>query len=87
MLSTVDNPFNPWTQFDEWYSWDNYKGYHSLSFLDRVMVTSDDLSDADQLVAYNQALDEIVKEDELGLYIKVPNPASTPATQSDQLTA
>lgn len=72
MLTTTDNPFDPFAQFDEWYAFDTRSGYNTLSFLARVTVTSPDLSEADQLVAIEQAMDEIVKENILGLYRKVP---------------
>lgn len=71
MLTTVDNPFNPFTQFDEWYAFDEAAGYRTTSFLARVVVTSDELSEADQNVAIENAIDEIVKENVLGLYRKV----------------
>jgi hypothetical protein len=71
MLSTVDNPFNPFTRFDEWYAWDVMKGYNTAAFLARVTVSSNDLSEADELAAIDAAIDEIVEENVLGLYIKV----------------
>ncbi len=54
MLSTLDNPFNPFHQFNEWYAWDTRKGYHTLGYLARIAVVSDDLSDADQEQAIKQ---------------------------------
>lgn len=71
MLTTVDNPFDPFTQFKEWYAWDFEKGYHTSSFLARVAKTSDDLSEADQKAAIEEAIDEIVRENVIGLYRKV----------------
>lgn len=71
MLTTVDNPFNPFTHFDEWYVFDAAAGYHTLSFLARIVRTSNELSEADQSLATEQAIDEIVKENVLGLYRKV----------------
>lgn len=62
MLTTVDNPYDPTTQFDQWNTWDQSAGYNTLSYLGRVVVTSDELSEADQSLAYEQAIDEIVKE-------------------------
>lgn len=71
MLSTVDNPFSPFTQFKEWFAFDVGRGYHTASFLDRIAVTSDDLSEADQALALESAMDEIVEENVLGLWVKV----------------
>lgn len=71
MLTTVDNPFNPFTQFDEWYAFDTLKGYNSCSYLARIAVTSDELSDADNELAINEAIDEILYFDVLGIYQKV----------------
>jgi hypothetical protein len=71
MLTTVDNPWNPFTHFDEWYAYDAACGYHTTSFLARIVRTSDELSDADQSLAIEQAIDEIVEENVNGLYQKV----------------
>lgn len=71
MLTTIDNPYNPWTQFDEWYAWDEQAGYHTSGFLARIAITSDELSEADQSVAIENAIDEIVRENVLGIYKKV----------------
>ena len=71
MLTTIDNPYDPFTHFDEWFSFDANKGYHSCSYLDRITVSSPALSDADEEVAIEAAIDEIVKENVLGIYLKV----------------
>jgi len=74
MLTTIDNPFNPFTDFQEWRSFDETAGYHTLSFLARIVRTSDGLSEADQSLAIEEAIDEIVKENVNGMYRKVPSP-------------
>ncbi|MFL6416751.1 MAG: hypothetical protein ACJ74Y_13900 [Bryobacteraceae bacterium] len=81
MLTTVDNPFNPFTNWDEWFAYDEACGYHTTSYLARIVRTSDELSDADQDVAIEDAIDEIVRENINGLYRKVaePEPATTAA--------
>jgi hypothetical protein len=71
MLTTVDNPFDPSTNFDEWRVWDEQAGYYTLSFLARIVKTSDDLSESDQSLAIEDAIDEIVTQNVLGLYRKV----------------
>ncbi len=70
-LTTVDNPFDPFKQFDEWYSYDEALGYSTLGLLARVMISSDELSEADQDRAYELAIDEIVKENVSGMHRKV----------------
>lgn len=71
MLTTVDNPFNPHTQFDQWYAYDRMLGHHTTQFLARIARTSDDLSDADEHAAIEAAIDEIVRENVTGLYRKI----------------
>lgn len=71
MLTTIDNPFNPFTQWDEWYAWDNRNGYHTPSLLGRVVVSSHELSDADQDSAIEDAIDEIVSLNVSGVHRKV----------------
>ena len=70
MLTTVDNPFDPFTQFDEWFAFDAEKGYHSCAYLARVAKTSDELSQADEDKAIEDAIDEIVRLNILGIYRK-----------------
>lgn len=71
MVTTVDNPWDPFTQFTEWYQYDVNAGYHTSSLLARVVVTSNELSEADRLSAVNVAVEEIVAENVLGIYKKV----------------
>lgn len=71
MLTTVDNPFDPFDDFDAWFTWDCTAGYNSSSLLARVARTSDELSEADLRSAIEQAIDEIVQEDVMELFIKV----------------
>lgn len=68
MITTVDNPFDPFTQFDEWFAWDEAAGYHTSSLLARVVKTSDALSEADQEAAYRDAVAEIAKENVSGVH-------------------
>lgn len=76
MLTTVDNPYNPFTQNDEWTTWDTIKGYHTNAFLARIVRLSDDLSEADQEAEIERAIDEVVTHNVLGLYKKVAAPSS-----------
>lgn len=71
MLTTIDNPYDPFTQFDEWFAFDELKGYHSCSYLARIAKSSDELSEEEQSLAIEQAIDEIVQMNVLGIYKKV----------------
>jgi hypothetical protein len=71
MLTTIDNPFNPFERFDDWFNYDRDKGYDSCQYLARIAVTSDELSEVDQALAVERAVDEIVDMNVLGLYKKV----------------
>lgn len=74
MLTTIDNPHNPFTNYDEWYQFDEANGYHTTGYLARVTITSSELSDVDQDLAIESAIDEIVRENINGVYRKVPAP-------------
>lgn len=71
MLTTVDNPYSPFTEFKEWYTFDNAHGYGTLSLLARIVKTSNDMSEADQASAIEHAIDEIVNENVSGMHRKV----------------
>lgn len=81
MLTTVDNPWNPFTQFPEWFAWDDGHGYNSSGLLARVLVTSNELSDADQAFALNSAIDEVVRENVTGLFRKVSRESFVDGTE------
>ena len=70
MLSTVDNPYDPWEQWNEWLAFDTIKGYHTSDYLARVVSLSDEISEADQELAINSAIEEIVRINPLGIYKK-----------------
>lgn len=71
MLTTVDNPYDPFTQFDEWYQFDLRAGYNTVNLLARIVRTSDELSEAQQSTAIEDAIDEIVTENVSGVHKKV----------------
>lgn len=71
MLTTVDNPYNPFTEWDDWLGFDTRMGYHTTTFLARIVQTSSELSDVDEEIAIDQGIDEIVRENVNGMYRKV----------------
>ena len=79
MLSTNDNPWNPWTHFDEWLAYDMQAGHNTLGYLARITMTSHEISEADQSLAIEYAIDEIVEMHDNGLYVAVPQPEDVAA--------
>ena len=70
-LTTIDNPFNPFEDFASWNAFDTEKGYYSSSRLMRIAKVSDDMSDTEENIEIERAIDEIIKYDVLNIYIKV----------------
>jgi len=70
-LSTKDNPFNPITQFDDWYRFDMDKGYASCSYLARITKSSELIDETSNIDDIELAIDEIIKYDPFDRYIKV----------------
>lgn len=71
MLTTFDNPYNPLEQFTSWFLFDTEKGYNSCSYLGRIARTSDQLSEEENDLEVERAIDEIVKYDFRNIYKKV----------------
>lgn len=71
MLSTKDNPYNPFTHFDEWYRFDLEKGYDSSGFLARIARTSDVFTEEENNLLLEGAIDDIIRLDFMNVYIKV----------------
>ena len=71
MLTTIDNPFDPFTEFPQWNTWDMQKGYNTLNLLARVALVSPEFSEADQALAEEDAIDEIVFYNVSGVHRKV----------------
>lgn len=78
MLTTVDNPFNYFEQFDSWLMFDLEKGYQCCEKLAKVAKISDDMTQKEIDEEIHRAIDEIIKYDFLDLYTKVEKKSTTP---------
>ena len=75
-VTTLDNPYDYWTQFDEWYAYDTEKGYNTCAYVARIALASNEMSEKDYTQAVNDAVDDILRLNVLGIYKKTvdPNP-------------
>lgn len=70
-LTTVDNPYNPFDDFNSWFLFDVTHGYNTCAYLGRIAKTSDQLSDEENAEEVERAIDEIIQYDFRNLYRKV----------------
>ena len=71
MLTTTDNPYDPFKEFTPWYLYDLEKGYNSCGYLARMSYTTDRLSDEENAAELERAIDDILEHDFRGIYKKV----------------
>ena len=71
MLTTFDNPFDPFDEFVPWFLYDVEKGYYTCSRLARIARSSEDFSTKEDKEETERAIDEIIDNDFLNIYKKV----------------
>jgi len=71
MLTTLDNPFNPFGDFDRWYAFDVALGYNSCAYLSRITHSSPELSVNEENALLVESINAIVSMNITGNYIKV----------------
>lgn len=71
MLTTFDNPYDPFDQYDDWLQFDLEAGYSTNSYLARIAMLSESLSDKEVSDEIERAIDEIIKYDFRNIYKKV----------------
>lgn len=75
MLTTRDNPYNPWTQWDDWLRWDQEHGYYTNELIARVSNPSLDIENPEELdELYEIAVAVILENDITEMYIREPEP-------------
>ena len=85
MLTTVDNPFDPFDQFTSWLLFDKEKGYDSCERLARIANTSDEMTEKEINNEIERAIDEIIKYDFLDIYKKAIRNNSNNSTNSREI--
>lgn len=83
MITTTDNPFDPFTEYDQWSDYDERQGYFTNQYLARLVTEKMNArtSEADADMLAMDAMDEMV---EVGLY---PYQIVYPTSETDTATS
>lgn len=75
MLTTFDNPYNPFEDYTSWMLFDIQKGYGTADYLARIIAQkggyNDALSEEESNSIISDSIDEIIFNDALGIYKKI----------------
>ena len=71
LLSTLDNPYNPFKDYTSWLMFDIEKGYGCCELMGHKARISDQLTDDENDEEIERAIDEIIKYDFQNIYKKV----------------
>ena len=71
MLTTFDNPYDPFEDFTSWFMFDVEKGYNTCSYLARIAEITDEMSEKETDEEIERAIDDIIKYNPLNIYKKV----------------
>lgn len=61
MITTADNPYDPFTQLDQWIMFDKLKGYHTPERLAKVAFSSEQLSDQEIYETVEAGIERLMK--------------------------
>jgi hypothetical protein len=71
VLTTVDNPYNPKTDYHKWYNWDIDNGYFTESYIARLLQMEEDYDEDDDVKSIevvNRVINEILEQDDDEIY-------------------
>lgn len=68
MLTTIDNPFNPFEQPDQWRSFDVDHGYFTSEYLSRIAKLDIEMTTKEYYDEVERACEEILKLNPVKMY-------------------
>lgn len=71
MLTTKDNPYNPFVNYDLWFAYDTIHEYNTCAYIARIIRDSSDMTEEEYEIEYNRAMNEIISRDPLGIYTRI----------------
>ena len=85
MLSTVNNPYNPFTEFHKWYKFDQVYEEGCAQYLAKVCLADDEMLPADYDEEVERAIDEIIEMNPRKIYIKVVHEEEDPNYNDERM--
>lgn len=70
-ITTIDNPFDPFKDFDDWFQFDIEKGYYSCSKIARIAENIENAEEKQEDELLEEAIDRLIEIDPLDLYRKL----------------
>ena len=71
MITTIDNPFDPFEQFTSWLLFDKEKGYDSCERVARLANITSQMSQKEIDEEQERAIDRLIELDVLNIFKKV----------------
>lgn len=82
-ITTVDNPFDPFQDFDSWLMFDMEKGYYTCERLARLANTTNEMSQQEEDEELERAIDRLIELDPLDIYKKIVKEDKDSNTKTD----
>ena len=82
MLTTIDNPFDPFNDFKAWYSYDCEKGHNTSARLARIINVNPEMTQKEVEEEMDRAIDFIINHDLEDKFIKVEEKQIATATNA-----
>ena len=86
-VTTIDNPFDPFLDRENWKRFDEDHGYFTTELIARVAMPSDELDDDAYNGVVEEAVDEIVRFNVLGIYKKAIKGEDNVSTEENRRKA
>ena len=77
-LTTKDNPYDYFKNPDEWASYEVFTGSRVYNMLGRFVYNSSDISYEQHAREIERAIDDIIKHDPIGIFVKVTTEVPDP---------
>ena len=60
-ITTIDNPYDDFKQFDQWLNFDHQKGYFTTEYVARLARLAPDLSEEEERIEMESVFDKMIE--------------------------